>query len=68
MRIGLSTLLLFFSLFGLADSQPLEKAVIAHNSIQQVKKEAGVKKQIALTDIVDYRILKEVAKEIETNG
>ncbi|MEK7341706.1 MAG: hypothetical protein AABZ69_05760 [Candidatus Binatota bacterium] len=25
-------MLLFFSLFGLADSQPLEKAVIAHNS------------------------------------
>lgn len=36
--------------------------------LEQVKKEAGVKKQIALTDIVDYRILKEVAKEIETKG
>lgn len=32
MRIGLSTLLLFFSLLGLADSQPSEKAIIAHNS------------------------------------
>jgi len=36
--------------------------------LELVKKEAGVKKQIALADIVDYRILREAAKEIEVKG
>ncbi len=33
--------------------------------LEQVKRETGVKKQIPLTDVVDYRILREAAKEIE---
>lgn len=33
--------------------------------LEQVKKEAGVKKQIALMDVVDYRILREAMREIE---
>ncbi len=36
--------------------------------LEQVKKEAGVKKQIALTDVVDYRILREAARELGTQG
>lgn len=32
---------------------------------QQVKKESGGGKQILLSDIVDYRLLKEAAREIE---
>jgi len=32
--------------------------------LDQVRKEAGVKKQMALTDIVDYGMLKEVAREM----
>jgi len=33
--------------------------------LEQVKKEAGVKREISVGDIVDYRMLREVAKEIE---
>ena len=33
--------------------------------LEQFKKEAGVKREIAVADIVDYRMLREVAKEIE---
>ncbi len=33
--------------------------------MEQVKKEAGVKREISVGDIVDYRILREVAKETE---
>jgi len=33
--------------------------------LEQVKREAGVKKQIPLTDVVDYRILREAMREIE---
>ncbi|MBI4522988.1 MAG: ABC transporter substrate-binding protein [Deltaproteobacteria bacterium] len=34
--------------------------------LEQVRKEPGTKKQIALGEIVDYRLLREAAKEIET--
>ncbi len=36
--------------------------------LEQVKKEAGIKREIAVGDIVDYRFLREVAKEAETKG
>lgn len=41
---------------------------ILQEFLEQVKKEMGVKKQIALGDIVDYRLLREAVKEIETQG
>lgn len=34
--------------------------------LEQVKKEAGIKREIAVGDIVDYRFLREAAKEAET--
>ncbi len=36
--------------------------------LEQVKRETGVKKQIPLTDVVDYRILREAARELGTQG
>ena len=33
--------------------------------LERVKRETGVKKQIAVADIVDYRILREVTRELE---
>jgi hypothetical protein len=41
---------------------------VLQDFLELVKKESGVKKPIALPEIVDYRLLKEVAKEIDTKG
>jgi len=41
---------------------------VLQDFLELVKKETGVKKAIALPEIVDYRLLKEVAKEIDTKG
>lgn len=41
---------------------------VLQDFLELVKKETGVKKPIALPEIVDYRLLKEVAKEIESKG
>jgi len=35
--------------------------------LEQVKKETGVKRNIAVGDIVDYRLLKEVTRDMEKN-
>ena len=49
-----------------------DDGTISQNVLQEflddVKKETGVKKQITLSDIVDFRLLKEAAREIETKG
>ncbi len=49
-----------------------DDGTISQNALQEflddVKKETGVKKQITLSDIVDFRLLKEAAREIETKG
>ena len=36
--------------------------------LDQVKRETGVKREIAVRDIVDYQLLREVAREMETKG
>ncbi|MBI2991233.1 MAG: ABC transporter substrate-binding protein [Deltaproteobacteria bacterium] len=39
---------------------------VLHQFLEEVKREAGVKKPIPLADIVDYRLLREADKELET--
>jgi hypothetical protein len=33
--------------------------------LEDTKREAGVKKALALNDIIDYRLLKEVSQQVE---
>lgn len=41
---------------------------VLEDYLEQVKKETGAKKPIGLSDIVDYRLLREAAKELESKG
>ena len=36
--------------------------------VDNVKKEPGVKKQLAISDLVDFRFIREAAKEIVSKG
>ena len=38
---------------------------VLQDLLEQVKKEAGIKREIAVGDIVDYRLLREVMREVE---
>ena len=48
----------------LSEDGMLSQSVL-HEFFESVKKEPGVKKQIGVNDLVDFRLLREVSKEIE---
>ena len=53
-----------FTLEVLTEDGTIDEAALSEY-LEQVKKEAGVKRAIALSDIVDYRLVREVAKGSE---